>query len=227
MNKKLVSAFAVIICMVLIAVAAMTVSATGEEGNNSSYASVSSEQTGTGSSSVQTSSGETVSRDDSSKESSSAGGQTSSDNDTSSEIEPSSESTTSSEVKTSSTGSTSSEKRPINSTGGHGGSTFIEQNVSQIASQNTGTTSSEAELISSEYSEGTDEEIDHFVARATTIANDIYKIIWIPITLAVICVIALVTVNVLFKKKYPKTARSGVSRREKTTSHEAPKRRRH
>ena len=63
------------------------------------------------------------------------------------------------------------------------------------------------------------------MARATTIANDIYKVIWIPMLLIVLCIAALVIVNVMFRKKYPKTAKSGASRRGRSSSHEAPKRR--
>lgn len=230
MNKRLVSAFAVIICMAIMTVAAMTVSATGENESESSNVSVSSsEQTGTISSEAQTSSDVTDSESSSDKTESESSSevQTSSKNDTSSGKETSSEESNSG--GTSSTGTTS--RKPIHSGGGHGGSTFIDQDGSDLASQNAGTTvtSSEAELISSDYSEGTDEEIHNpFIARAVSAADDIYRIIWIPIVIAVLCIGGLVAVNIMFRKKYPKKSASGASRRSKgeSHSHQAPRRRR-
>ena len=222
MNKRIALALSAILCMVLIATAAITVSATGEDGdsgNNDSSSSISSLVDS--SSSTSTSSEQTGGNEDEND-----GDEEDNEDGKDEENNSSADSDKDEETETSSAASSSaSSHAPIISDGGHGGNTFIEQDVSQLTSLNTGTMSSEAVLISSDYSEGTDEELEHYVARATTIANDIYKVIWIPILLIVLCIAALVIVNVMFRKKYPKTAKSGASRRGKTSSHEAPRRR--
>lgn len=222
MNKRIALALSAILCMVLIATAAITVSATGEDGdsgNNDSSSSISSLVDS--SSSASTSSEQTGGNEDEND-----GDEEDNEDGKDEENNSSADSDKDEETETSSAASSSaSSHAPIISDGGHGGNTFIEQDVSQLTSLNTGTTSSEAVLISSDYSEGTDEELEHYVARATTIANDIYKVIWIPILLIVLCIAALVIVNVMFRKKYPKTAKSGASRRGRSSSHEAPKRR--
>lgn len=222
MNKRIALALSAILCMVLIATAAITVSATGEDGdsgNNDSSSSISSLVDS--SSSTSTSSEQTGGNEDEND-----GDEEDNEDGKDEENNSSADSDKDEETETSSAASSSaSSHAPIISDGGHGGNTFIEQDVSQLTSLNTGTMSSEAVLISSDYSEGTDEELEHYVARATTIANDIYKVIWIPILLIVLCIAALVIVNVMFRKKYPKTAKSGASRRGRSSSHEAPKRR--
>ena len=222
MNKRIALALSAILCMVMIATAAITVSATGEDGdsgNNDSSSSISSLVDS--SSSTSTSSEQTGGNEDEND-----GDEEDNEDGKDEENNSSADSDKDEETETSSAASSSaSSHAPIISDGGHGGNTFIEQDVSQLTSLNTGTTSSEAVLISSDYSEGTDEELEHYVARATTIANDIYKVIWIPILLIVLCIAALVIVNVMFRKKYPKTAKSGASRRVRSSSHEAPKRR--
>ena len=222
MNKRIALALSAILCMVMIATAAITVSATGEDGdsgNNDSSSSISSLVDS--SSSTSTSSEQTGGNEDEND-----GDEEDNEDGKDEENNSSADSDKDEETETSSAASSSaSSHAPIISDGGHGGNTFIEQDVSQLTSLNTGTMSSEAVLISSDYSEGTDEELEHYVARATTIANDIYKVIWIPILLIVLCIAALVIVNVMFRKKYPKTAKSGASRRGRSSSHEAPKRR--
>lgn len=91
----------------------------------------------------------------------------------------------------------------------------------------TESTSSEAEMISSDISESVDEEeIDYFQAKVASASKGIYKIIWIPIVLSILCIGGLVTVNVLFRKKYPKKGTAPSRRRNKSHSHEAPKKRR-
>ena len=221
MNKRIALALSAILCMVLIATAAITVSATGEDGDSGNNDSSSISSLVDSSSSTSTSSEQTGGNEDEND-----GDEEDNEDGKDEENNSSADSDKDEETETSSAASSSaSSHAPIISDGGHGGNTFIEQDVSQLTSLNTGTMSSEAVLISSDYSEGTDEELEHYVARATTIANDIYKVIWIPILLIVLCIAALVIVNVMFRKKYPKTAKSGASRRGRSSSHEAPKRR--
>lgn len=221
MNKRIALALSAILCMVMIATAAITVSATGEDGDSGNNDSSSISSLVDSSSSTSTSSEQTGGNEDEND-----GDEEDNEDGKDEENNSSADSDKDEETETSSAASSSaSSHAPIISDGGHGGNTFIEQDVSQLTSLNTGTMSSEAVLISSDYSEGTDEELEHYVARATTIANDIYKVIWIPILLIVLCIAALVIVNVMFRKKYPKTAKSGASRRGRSSSHEAPKRR--
>ena len=226
MKKRWVAVLAVILCMSLLTALAMSVSATeqgslgsvpssgasstasassdlgGSSGGNSSNASPnSSGEVQSGSSSdvtsgiaSDTSSGDDVSDGGSSADSTSAG-QTNSGSEISSGTENTSSGTTSSKVN-----------RPIQSTG-QGGNNFIDQDGDQLASQNASTSSGTASgdgLVSEGYVEDDDSDTNFFQGKATTVAENIYKVIWIPILLALICVAALVFVNIWFNKKYPK-----------------------
>ena len=58
-------------------------------------------------------------------------------------------------------------------------------------------------------SEG-DDGTEHFQATVTKLSGRIYKVIWIPILVSVLCVAALIYVNVDFRKKMGNAAiRSG------------------
>ena len=200
-----------VLCIVLIVVSAMTVSAVGEEDSSSQQSSEASSVTEQPSSSLDndSSTDSTVSDDESEDTSSSESDSESSD---ASESDASSTDDDSSDADSSDSTSSkkTSSKKPIHSTGGHG-NTFISQDVT------TGTqsviTSSAAPTVSVDYDESYDDDEEHYVAHSKSAANAIYKIIWIPIVLIVLCTGGLVTANVMFRKKYPKKTEGGAGRR--------------
>ncbi len=213
MLKKSALALFNVLCIVLIVVSAITVSAVGE-------GDVSSSQESSEVSSVTEQPSSSVDSDSVSTDSDTSGAESDdlSSDDGSSDSSDSSESDTSSidgdSSEESSSDSTSSKntssKKPVHTTGGHG-NTFISQDVT------TGTqsviTSSAASTVSADYNESYDDDEEHYVARSKSAASAIYKLIWIPIVLIVLCVGGLVTANVMFRKKYPKKAEGGASRR--------------
>ncbi len=217
MNKRLTAIIAVILCMALSVMFGMTVTATETDGQ-SSTTSVSSEQT------VDTSSTESTGTETSSESdvSSDAQSEVSSGESTSSEATDSGDGSSNTDTNSTS-GSTSSEttsskvNKPIYSGGGADGNKFVEQDFSSGTSSTTSstvsTTSSSVtvsdEPIGDEYVDDPEGDENHYQSKATTVAGDIYKIIWIPALISVLCIAALVTVNVMFKKKYPKTSKSG------------------
>lgn len=108
----------------------------------------------------------------------------------------------SSDEQTSSSGTSS--KKPITSQGSGGGSTFIDESGSQIGQNNSSTTVSvPGNLIGTEQDDEEEEDDgNHFTGKTTFAATSIYKIIWLPILLIVLCVGGLVYVNVFVKKQY-------------------------
>ena len=208
MNKKLISFFAVVLCVSLLVFASIAASATELE-DSSADTSVTSVNADV--STVESNNDDTESGTDT---------DINSQEQTSSEDVSSAEKAESSESPTSSSTTSSKVNKPIHSGGMSGSGTFVDN----VPSQNVSTEIEEP--ISSEYVEGTDEEIDYYQGKATTVASDIYKIIWIPAVISVLCIAALVTVNVMFRKKYPK-AKSGATRTSRTSksSSTAPKRR--
>ena len=195
MQNKSVLAFIAVLCMALIVVTAMGVSAVGDDGGLSSdQISTSSEESSEiGSSSSESSSDENIS---SSEESSSTNSE--SKEDLSSDAD-SSESTSS--------GNTSS-KKPIHTDGGGGGN-FIEQNVTSSAGSLV--SSQATSMIDGEYDEDYDDDEDHYVAQSGSAAKELYVIIGVVTVIAVLCIAGLIVVNVMFRKKYPK--KSGAARR--------------
>ena len=218
MNKKITAVLVIVLCMAIAVAFGMTVSATEGDGSSSSVVSASSEDSST-SSTEQTSSD--VSADSSTDETSSEEG-TSSEGDTSSDEEASSE-----EGSTSSETTSSKPHKPITSGGNPDSNKFVDETGSQLASENVVSTDDthDDDLISNEYEDGVDEELDEYYEgdESGFVADDIYKVIWIPITIAVLCIVGLIVVNVMFKKKYPK-AKSGAASNSKTSG-EAPRRR--
>lgn len=226
MYKRLTSLLTVVLCMALIVAWSMTAMATEPDGSSSQQGSATSSQASEPDTDV--SSSETQSTDSSGSSDASSGDETSSGDGTSSEDgNDSSSEVTSGDETSSGEGTTSDEttsskpSKPIYSDGGGGGSTFIEEDSSQLASLNASTVVNSVasdEPISSEYVE-TDEEIgEYYQTKTTLVADDLVKYIWIPITVAVLCIAALITVNIMFRKKYPKKAKNGASRRSGSSS---------
>ncbi len=235
MNKRLTAVFAVVLCMALSVAFGMSVTATENDGSNSSVASVSSEQA-------------VISSTDATSSSVSSDTSVSSDSETGSEQGVSSEMSTSSTVGTSSEAAMSSEEdissdegtvsdnttsskpnNPITSGGAHDSNTHIEQTGSELASDNMfsgvdSSASASSDVTSSGVQGEEQYEEEEYQGKASYVANWFYKLIWIPIVMAVLCIAGLVVVNVMFRKKYPK-AKQGASRRERSSSYEAPKRR--
>lgn len=233
MYKRLTALLTVVLCMALVVAWSMTAMATEPDGSSSQQGSVTSSQTSQ--TDTDFNSSETQSTDSSDSSDASSGDEVSSEDGTSSENgnESSSEVTSGDETSSvdgtsSSDTTTSKPNKPIYSDGGGGGSTFIEQDPSQLASLNASTVVNSVasdEPISSEYIE-TDEEIDEYYQTKTSlVADGLVKYIWIPITVAVLCIAALITVNILFRKKYPKKAKNGASRRSGSSASKRPKRR--
>ncbi len=215
MLKNLALALFNVLCIVLIVVSAITVSAVGEEDSSlsqgSSETSSAASQTSSSSDSDVSSSTDATSSDNESDSTSSGDG--SSDSSDSSELDTSSvdsDSSVESSFDSTSSKNTSS-KKPVHSTGGHG-NTFISQDVT--TGNQSVITSSAAPTVSVDYVESSDDE-EHYVARSNSAASEIYKIIWIPIVLIVLCTGGLVTANVMFRKKYPKKAEDSAVRRSK------------
>ncbi len=219
MNKRLTAILVVILCMSLSVMFGMTATAT-ESDSSEPTSSVSSEQGGSTSSTESTDSEVTSSETESGSDIISSGDGTSSDatgsgdgtsSDTSSDSGSTSSETTSSKVN-----------KPIYSGGDADGNKFVEQDfssgTSSTASSKPSTTSSSVtvsdEPIGDDYVDDPEGDEDHFQGEATYVASDIYKIIWIPAVISVLCIAALITVNIMFKKKYPKTSRGGSSKSE-------------
>lgn len=214
MLKKLALALFNVLCIVLIVVSAITVSAVGEEDSSSSQgssevssvASQSSSSSDSGSSSTDSTSSDNESENASSDSSDSLNSSDSTESDTSSADGDSSDESSSDSTSSKNTSS----KKPIHSTGGHG-NTFISQDVT------TGTqsviTSSATSTVSVDYDESYDDDEEHYVARSKSAASAVLKLIWIPIVLIVLCTGGLITANVMFRKKYPKKAEGGATRR--------------
>lgn len=230
MYKRLTALLTIMLCMALIVAWGMTAAATEPDQSNSEQSSVTSSQTSDlntdGSS---TGSDSSDSSDGSSGDETSSGDGTSSEDGNESSSEVTSGDETSSGEGTASDGTTSSKpSKPIYSDGGGGGNTFIDEDPSQLASLNASTVVNSVasdEPISSEYTE-TDEEIEEYYQTKTSlVADGLVKYLWIPITIAVLCIAALITVNIMFRKKYPKKAKNGVSRRSGSSSHQRPQRR--
>lgn len=194
MQNKSVLAFAAVLCMALIVATAMGVSAVGEDGELPSQpTSTSSEQSSEiGSSSSESSSDESISG---SEESSSTNSESKEDISSNSGSEESSSSNTSS-------------KKPIHTDGGGGGN-FIEQDVT--SSTGSLVSSQATPMIAGEYNSDFDDDEDHYVAQAGSAAKELYIIIGVVTAIAVVCIAGLIIVNVMFRKKYPKTA--GAARR--------------
>lgn len=212
MLKNLAMALFNVLCIVLIVVSAITVSAVGEEDSSSQQSSEASSVTEQPSSSLDndSSSTDSTASDDESEDTSSA--ENSSESSDSLESDTSSTDGDSSEEDSSDSTSSknTSSKKPIHSTGGHG-NTFISQDVT-TGTQNV-ITSSAAPTVSVDYDESYYDDEEHYVAHSKSAANAIYKIIWIPIVLIVLCTGGLVTANVMFRKKYPKKTEGGAGRR--------------
>lgn len=203
MKRDLISVLTIILCLSLMFAATMTVMATEPEGGAESSSSqnteteVSSSDEGIGSdesseenessSSDESSGDETSSDESSSEESSDESSEDGESSDESSEEETSSEETSS--------------KKPIYSNGAGGGSTFIDENDSQIAEGNSSIVSSEPTTSSGTSSTGEIQpEDEHFEGEATTVKDKIFKVIWIPIVVSVLCIAGLVYVNLFWNK---------------------------
>lgn len=224
MNKRLTAILVVILCMSLSVMFGMTVTAT-ESDSSEPTSSVSSEQGGS-TSSTESTGNESTDSEVTSSETESGSDVTSSGDGTSSDVTSSGDETSSD--TSSGSGSTSSEttsskvNKPIYSGGDADGNKFVEQDfssgTSSTASSKPSTTSSSVtvsdEPIGDEYVDDPEGDEDHFQGEATYVASDIYKIIWIPAVISVLCIAALITVNIMFKKKYPKTSRGGSSNSE-------------
>ena len=236
MNNRLIKIFAVVLCMIFITVAAMAVSAVeGDEqdgGASSTVSAATSSVQSTVSAATSSVSG------NSSKNNSDATESTASSSDTASDA-VSGNATTSSNATSldnesgnaesssaTSSGTTSSKtNRPIHSTG-DGGNNFISEDGDQLASHNATTSqtaSTGSGLISEEYVEDDDSNINYFEGKADTVASNIYKIIWIPILISLLCIGALIYVNIWFRKKYPKRAKSGANSQKKDGPHRRKK----
>ena len=238
MNNRLIKIFAVVLCMIFITVAAMAVSAVeGDEqdgGASSTVSAATSSVQSTVSAATSSVSG------NSSKNNSDATESTASSSDTASDAVSGNANATTSSNATSldnesgnaesssatSSGTTSSKtNRPIHSTG-DGGNNFISEDGDQLASHNATTSqtaSTGSGLISEEYVEDDDSDIDYFEGKADTVASNIYKIIWIPILISLLCIGALIYVNIWFQKKYPKRAKSGANSQKKDGPHRRKK----
>ena len=94
-----------------------------------------------------------------------------------------------------SSGTTTS--RPHITSQGAGGTTnsFIQEDPSDLSQNNSMTSST-----SSDTTEGDDEGYYVENTEVTNFAKKIYKVIWIPIVIAVLCVVGLLYVNVMYKK---------------------------
>ena len=196
---------------------ALTVMATGEDDEQSSspvsVSSESSSATSSETSSEETSSNESTSSDESSSEENTSSDESSSDessSDESSSDESSSEEGTSSdesssEEETSSTASTTSKPGQSSAKPG-GGSTFIDETGSNVTVSVPTVDVEEGDgeqlYIPDEEAEGVDEEIEEYEGgKVVAMSSLVYRYIWIPILIALLCIGALIYVNVFVKIK--------------------------
>ena len=208
---------------------ALTVMATGEDDvQSSSSATVSSESSSDVSSetsSEETSSNESTSSDETYSEETSSEEGTSSEEDTSSEESSSEEGTSSDESSsdeaTSSTTSTTSKPGQSSAKPG-GGSTFIDETGSNV----TGSIPTvdveegdEEQLYSpDEEAEGVDEEIEEYEGgKVVAMSSLVYRYIWIPILISLLCIGGLIYVNVFVRIKLA----SGTNSHTPNTTHKA------
>ena len=217
MKRNLFSFLIIIICILVMAYATLSVAATNGDGvgdgagASSDEASSSQESFSSESSSEESSSSESSSVEggDSSSESSSENAESSSSDGSSSEegtesTESSSEETGSEGEEDTSSSSTSS-KKPITSVGAGGGSTFVDETDPNVSlPQVTSKVESSDEQDTPGNIPGTDdfEGEDYDEGETISMASRIYNVIWIPIVISLICIGALIYVNVAFRKKF-------------------------
>lgn len=217
MKKKIVSAITVVLCLTLMTMAAMTAVAAGgetaEKTSSESGTSVSedsSKDTGstssTGSASQSSASGSSASGDSSGNTSDS-----SSSKDSSKENESDSSSS-----KTSSSASSKSSGH-VKSGGAGKSKTFIDEddvsgNNDLPANADEGNTGYGNEGVED------DEDVEHYETEITTYGKMMLKIIWIPIVIAVLCIVGLLYVNISFNNKYGKGNSHGNAKRKKKSA---------
>ena len=218
MIKNISLILVVVIYLVLVFTATVTTYATGEnlssdlnsQTSSNDVSSTSSETNSESSSSVNSSEdsdvSSTTSSDVSSNDSSDTGSTTSSDvsSTTSSESnESGSDEGNSSSETTSET--TSSSEGGITSAGAGGGSTFIDETGSggNVGIGNTSGTDTLEQPIDE------NEDLDHYVGNASTFGSKIYKVIWIPIVVALMCIGGLVYINLVYKKRFVQAGSTG------------------
>lgn len=242
MKHSIISISISLVCMLIVSLTALTVMATGgdgEESNDTSssvpsaMSSVSSATSSDTSSEVEsdvssdTSSDGAVSSEVSSSDETSSSEGTSSD-ETSSD-ETSSEENTSSESSssgTSSSGGTTSKPGQSSAKPG-GGSTFIPESGSEVTVPSAPTPSIDVEegdeeqlYTPDEETEGVDEEIEEYEGgKVISMSSLVYRYIWIPVLISLLCIGGLIYVNISFKLKYPKSesiaSKSGSSAKTK------------
>ncbi len=230
MYKRLTAAFAVMLCLALLTAFGMTASATGEgDGESqptSSAVSSTEADSSEASSSTDTSSSEVSDGEQSSSELSSSS-DSSSSSDTSSETDSESSDSSDASSENSSSGTTSS--RPhntIHSGGNYRDDHFIPQDFTSSTSSQDSAASSNTDSTSSDvtsYTDSADEE--QYKGKAVSLADGIYKYLWIPVVIALLCIGGLVAVNAMFRKKYPKAGK-GSHGTHSSSSHDGPHRRR-
>ena len=103
----------------------------------------------------------------------------------------------------------------VTSQGAGGGKTFIDETGSGsdilIGSVESGNNTQTDERPADD-----DENIDFFEGKVSTFAGKIYKVIWLPIVLSVICIAALIYVNVVLKNRLIPAQAHGASRRSRS-----------
>lgn len=217
MRQKLLSIITITVCLILMAAAAVTAVATGTDENGSESSSSQNTQTEPSSSSsatesdgnetessssAQSSSQESSSSESSSQESSSAQSSNESSKESSSKEEASEpdEDEDEDEDETSSSGTSS--RKPITSVGAGDGKTFISETGSEIAEGNSGDVSIPGDTAGTDPDGEISPDDEHFEGEATTFASSIYKVIWIPILISLLCIGGLIYINLIWSKQH-------------------------
>ncbi len=192
--------FTISICLILMMILslyAVTAMAVGEEIEDLSSQETTSDNT----------SSEVISSEDASSD-------ISNDEGVSSE-ETSSVENESSEEQTSSAGTTSSKP----SSNKPGGATFIDETGSVVSTPQVQSDINEGDEALYDEDLGVEEEIEFYEGgRVVTMSSLVTKNMWIPILISILCIGALIYVNVSFKLKFATGRTSSSNRRSKSTS---------
>ncbi len=97
-----------------------------------------------------------------------------------------------------------------------GGSTFIDETGSNVSLPFQGgieVEDGDEETLDTEEEMGVEEEVEHYEdGKVVAMSSLIYRYIWIPILLSVLCVVALVYVNTAFRLRFASGGKKAVRR---------------
>lgn len=196
MYKKISTVLIVILCICIMAAATIVAYAEGESEEGSTSETTASQET---TSSGTNSESENTDGDESKSQDSSDTGENSSE-----EIDPSSQT---SETSSSTSSKKSGSSGKVKSGGAKGTTkTFIMENIdgdgnSSIVAPATDSDEDNEGMYADYESTGEEELTDHFVGRVVSYGDRFYKWIYLPVIVSVLCIVALLYINLIYKKR--------------------------